>query len=147
MRLDYPLLAQNCNTVLGYLFKTSDTFSLTANLIRPYSQIPPACRADPLLLPLAKDLLSYETNPHGWPGTQTYGRHKVLLTYQARRTARCAVQSWPNVFELQDTLPEDLCFYRKGEAWFITVTHEKLAWAEVQSRQDEAFFRPFALDL
>ena len=65
------------------------------------------------------------------------------MRYHACAHARDVVLSWPNPFEaVAHGLPEDICFYRRGEVWFATVTHERLAEARLDTAGDAALFQP-----
>jgi hypothetical protein len=46
----------------------------------------------------------------------------------------------PNIFiPLENDLPEDVCFFRNGIAWFVTISHEKMAFMQNPSKADLDF--------
>ena len=82
-----------------------------------------------------------------WPGKYGHDPHEAYVRYRASAQARDVVLSWPNPFEaVAHSLPEDICFYRRGEVWFATVTHERLAEVRLDNAGDAALFQPLDSD-
>ena len=86
------------------------------------------CIHDALLRSLAPFLTAQRAGIREWPGTQTRDCHRVLNMYRACAAARDRLKAMGNVFDIEQRLPEDLCFYRAGQAVFYTVTHEEMAF-------------------
>lgn len=144
IELDYDALVQNVDSVLDYVFRRADSFSIVTDLIKPYSALPPRCKQDKWTAELQRDMVSQTVRAREWPGTTTRSLHKVLSFYKACSRTKAVVKAWPNAFlALESVLPEDICFYRNGEFWFGTTSHEVTASVLIFSAEDETFFRPF----
>ena len=142
--LDYSMLIKETVEVLAYVFRRSDSFSVVTDLTKPYSKIPPRCRQDEWTINLQPYLISQNVGAKEWPGVRNRNCHKVLSFYRACKQTEAIVQAWPNVFQACEyRLPEDICFYRDGTAWFATTSHERTADALALSMEEEAFFYPF----
>lgn len=142
--LDYSVLVKAVNKVLKYAFERSDSFSIVTDLAKPYSKRPPCCKQDEWTAGLQGYLISQEVGAKEWPGIHNRNGHKVLSFYKACGQTEAIVQAWPNAFQAcKFGLPEDICFYRDGKAWFATTSHEGTADAWRLSEEDEAFFRAF----
>ena len=142
--LDVDALIQNADEILEYVFQRSDSFSIVTDLIKPYSKMPPCCKQDQWTSDLQSYLISQTVGAKEWPGVKNRNGHKVLSTYKACKQTKAIVQTWTNVFQACEyNLPEDICFYRDGIAWFGTTSHERTADVMVLSKEDERFFSPF----
>lgn len=142
--LDYDMLIQNSGEVLEYVFRRADSFSIVTDLIKPYSALPPRCKQDKWTADLQSYMISQAVGAREWPGVINRNCHKVLSTYKACRQAKAIVKAWPNVFQaLEHNLPEDICFYRDGQVWFGTTSHEGMADVSILTKEDEAFFQAF----
>lgn len=125
--LNYAALEREGCGALDALFAISDAFSLIATTKHPYAE-KIRCVHDALLLPLAPFLTVQKAGIHDWPGTQTRGCHNVPNMYRACAAARDLLKAMGNVFDIEQGLPEDLCFYRAGQVVFYSVTHEEMAF-------------------
>lgn len=142
--LDYSALVKAANKVLKYAFERSDSFSIVTDLAKPYVKRPPRCKQDEWTAELQSYLISQEVGAKEWLGIRNRNCHKVLSFYKACSQTKAIVQAWPNAFQAcKFGLPEDICFYRDGNAWFATTSHEGTADAWRLSKEDEAFFRAF----
>ena len=143
IRLRYEAMAERHAEVLRYLFRTSEEFSFHTRRLKPFSETDQRLAHDAALAPLSEEMTLRKSGMENWPGK--YGRdpHEAYVCYRASAQARDVVLSWPNPFEaVERGLPEDICFYRRGEVWFATVTHERLAEARLDTAGDAALFQP-----
>ena len=112
---------------LDALFAASDAFSLVTVTKHPYAERI-YCVHDALLQPLAPFLIAQKAGVREWLYTQTRDCHRALNMYRACAAARERLKVMGNIFDIAQGLPEDLCFYRAGQAAFYTVTHEEMAF-------------------
>ena len=143
IRLHYEALVERHAEVLRCLFRTSDEFSFHTRRLRPFSETDQRLAHDAALAPLSGEMTLRKSGMENWPGK--YGRdpHGAYVRYRASARAREVVLSWPDPFEaVERGLPEDISFYRRGEVWFATVTHERLAEARLDAAGDAALFLP-----
>ncbi len=120
--INYADIADKYIEVLKYCLKFSDSFSVITNVKKPYSKTPPICEHAPLDwdLCLAKQVVGIKK----WPGTETRDNKKVMNVYNSRKF-RTTITDLPNLFlPCENNLPEDICFYRNEEPWFVTISHE-----------------------
>ena len=59
--------------------------------------------------------------------------------YRACAAARDLLKAMGNVFDIEQGLPEDLCFYRAGQVVFYSVTHEEMAFAAADLADEKRF--------
>lgn len=141
--LEYGALQNDYQAVLKYLFRAADSFSVITTTARPFSE-KPALAHDGMLAPLEGHLIKRVVGCRKWPGTETRDTHKVLCLYTANSRSRDIVSEWGNMFKAPErSLPEDICFYRKGEPFFATVSHERTACIMNFTKGDDAFFRKY----
>lgn len=142
VQLNYDSLLAQYERVIAYLFETSDSFSVVADLKKPYLEIPPNIRQDRFAEQLKDYALKQITDIHEWPeGIECHGRHKVLLVFRACKRAMKLICEQGNLLSAPlNGLPEDICFLRKGKAWFSTITHEKMAFVSLETPKDVEFF-------
>ena len=112
---------------LDALFAASDAFSLVTVTKHPYAERI-YCVHDALLQPLAPFLIAQKAGVREWLYTQTRDCHRALNMYRACAASRERLKVMGNIFDIAQGLPEDLCFYRAGQAAFYTVTHEEMAF-------------------
>ena len=124
-KLDYSVIAANYRQVLQYASTTADSFSVITDHLKPYNVIPPRCKHDEILESIKGNLVNQAVGVTSWPGTKTSARHKVLNLYQITKKTKEWLIGCPNLFLLSESLPQDICFYRKGEVWLYSTTHEK----------------------
>jgi hypothetical protein len=77
-----------------------------------------------------------------WPGTKLFWEQATLYTYHLNNeTAYLLYTSEDNLFRwLLPHLPEDLVFYKNSKPFFVSITHEKDAYFELEGKE-EAFLR------
>ena len=136
--LNYAALEREGCGALDALFAISDAFSLIATTKHPYAE-KIRCVHDALLRPLAPFLTAQKAGIHDWPGTQTRSCHNVPNMYRACAAARDLLKAMGNVFDIEQRLPEDLCFYRAGQVVFYSVTHEEMAFAAADLADEKRF--------
>lgn len=141
--LNYGMLCVNFIEVLDYCFKNSDSFSLITTLKKPYTTIPPICEHNSIIECWKNCLINIISDIKKWPGTETKCNHKVMLIYNAKKFRR-TYRDIPNFFlAIEQNLPEDICFYRDGEVWLYTVTHERSATMVSSTRLDFDFLKSY----
>lgn len=134
------LIEKKCE-VIKYAVKTSDTFTLISNQVKPYSLIPPKCEFDDTMSILKPYIVNQIVGIKKWPGTETRANHKVMTIYKSCSQAGKLLCLLSNIFlPLQNNLPEDICFYRNNDCWFETISHEKLAFGFELTKNDLMFF-------
>ena len=116
--------------IIEYAGKFSDSFSLITSLSKPYTKIPPNCTHDHILNLFEPYLINQKVGIKEWPGTITRDNHRVMNVYRSCKEARSILFELPNIFVISNGLPQDICFYRKDNVWFATVTHENMAYME-----------------
>lgn len=126
--INYSDIIKNYMSVMQYCLKFSDSFSVITNLKKPYSKKHTVCEHDDVInkwdFCLEKQIIGIKK----WPGTETKDTHKVMNIYNSRKF-RTNVSDVPNFFSpIEYGLPEDICFYRNGVVWFVTISHEKMAF-------------------
>ena len=127
--LNFNLIADYYKEVINYCGKYSETFSIITMLKKPYSKIPPNCKHSAVLEPFHPYLIKQIIGVLEWPGTVIKGTNKMILNmYSCCR---------------ENNLPEDICFYRDKKPWFVTISHEKIAYLTSSTKQDDLFFRDF----
>lgn len=136
--LNYAALERDGCGALDVLFDVSDAFSLVTVTRHPYAERN-CCIHDALLRLLAPFLTAQRAGIREWPGTQTRDCHRVLNMYRACAAARDRLKAMGNVFDIEQRLPEDLCFYRAGQAVFYTVTHEEMAFIAADLAHEARF--------
>lgn len=143
--LNFNLIADYYKEVINYCGKYSETFSIITMLKKPYSKIPPNCKHSAVLEPFHPYLIKQIIGVLEWPGTVIKGTNKMILNmYSCCRDTRTLLAELPNMFfPLENNLPEDICFYRDKKPWFVTISHEKIAYLTSSTKQDDLFFRDF----
>ena len=140
INIKYSELVESYIKVIDYLGKYSDSFSLITNLKKPYSRRPPNCEHDEILQHIRPYLEKEIIGIKEWPGTMTKENHKVMCIYKSCKETRAFFHTASNLFmAIQNHMPEDICFYRKNEPWFVTVSHEQLAFMLKPTKEDIDF--------
>ncbi len=77
-----------------------------------------------------------------WPGTKLFWEQATLYIFHLNNeTAYLLYTSENNLFKwLFPHLPEDLVFYKNNKPLFVSITHEKEAYFELED-SEEAFLR------
>lgn len=139
--LNYLDISEKYLITLKYCLKNSDTFSVITNLKKPYSNVTPICEHDAVLVFWKSCLVEQIIGIKKWPGTQTKDTHKVMNVYNSRKF-RTTFTNLPNFFSaIENNLPEDICFYRNGDVWLSTISHEKLAFVSNATKSDIVFLK------
>lgn len=146
MKLKYSLITEKEHEIIQYCAKYSDTFSVVSKIKKPYTKIPHIYLHMEVLTPLEPYLVQQVVGAREWPGTSASAdNHRVLNYYQCCKETRAQLKKISNLFlPLEYNLPEDICFYRGGEPFFASVSHEKIAFLLATTQQDVAFFQEYA---
>ena len=143
LKIEYSLLLENYRTIIHYAAKTSDSFSIITEQIKPYGVTPPKCKHDAFLAPIYGCLDHQIVGAKTWPGTNTSAKHMVMNLYRMTKVTQKWLDEIPNPFLLCDNKPQDICFYRKAEALMYAVTHENEAVVVNPTDEDIRFFSQF----
>ncbi len=147
LAINYRDLINQYENVINYAMKTSDVFSVVSFKSKPYSVEIPITDNDELMKVLEEALIKKFVNSKGWPGTETRDNHRVISIYKCCRYSREELLKMPNFFfAFKDNLPEDICFYRNGIAWFVTTSHEEYAWIYNATIEDVKFLEANGID-
>ena len=145
--IKYQDLIMQYESIIRYATKTSDVFSVVAFQKKPYSAIPPCTDSDELLKRLEPNLVNKVISKKGWPGTETRCNHRVICIYECCKFSRNELLDMPNFFSAAKIgIPEDICFYRSGVAWLVTVSHEEYAFMYFSTKEDIAFLKENAIE-
>lgn len=140
-RINYSDIVEKYWDVIKYCLKNSDSFSVITSVRRPYSKRKPVIEHEAILEGWKPYLIEQIAGIKEWPGTKTDEKHKMMNAYSSREF-RKNVEEIPNLFIAKEyNLPEDICFYRKGEPWFSTTTHEEIAYMNMATNQDIEFMK------
>jgi len=140
LNINYENLISYYEKVIKFAIKTSDVFSIIAYQKKPYSVIPPFTDNDEFLEKLEPHLVNKKAGIRNWPGSATNNNHRVLCVYNCCNLSRNELLQLPNFFlAIENNMPEDICFYRKGVAWLVTVSHEEYAFMYNSTEEDIAF--------
>lgn len=135
-------LLANYNQIIKYVSKNSDSFSIISNLNKPYSRKPPNFEHEEITKTLEPFLKQYFVGIKKWPGTITKDNHKIMIIYRLCTESRKLLREMPNLFlPLENNLPEDICFFRNQNPWFITISHENTAFIEDATKEDILFLK------
>jgi hypothetical protein len=127
IEIDFNDAIAQSSAILEYCTKNADSFSFITMLKRPYSKIPPILEHDDLLRGISTFLIRQVIGLREWPGTRmfTVEFHKVLNQYRISKQTREFIMSQTQIINpIPFSLPEDICFYRNGIPWLVTVSHE-----------------------
>ena len=142
VNVSFDDLLTEYKTVIQYISDSSDSFSVISNLQRPYSQVPPNFRHNEIMKTFEPFLAQYLVGIKHWPGTITKDNHKVMIIYRSCNESRKLLNKMPNFFlPTENGLPEDICFYRNQDPWFVTISHERSAFITNATKEDIAFFK------
>lgn len=67
-----------------------------------------------------------------WPGTTLIGHEADVYYFRCSpELAGLLAETSGSLYAwTQPWLPEDLCFFRNGKKWLVTVSHEKMGWIQ-----------------
>ena len=135
--------------ILMYLFEHSDTFSILVKIEKPYSRMPPNFRNTNLQKNLNPYILKYYYNRDQWPVSfLTKRKHQIMAVYTISPACRKEFEKETDLFfSAENNYWEDLCFYKKGKVWFITILHEKIAYTDNCNANDLDFWRKVGIKL
>ena len=140
MKLNYNHLKEEYIEVINYATKTCDVFSIITNQRKPYSKLPPVCDYENTLNKLESSLVKQIVGIKAWPASASKDNHKVMNIYSCNKISRMSLMALPNIFDaINNSLPEDICFYREGIAWLVTVTHEEYGFIYYENKNDINF--------
>ncbi len=140
-RIKYEDIVDRYETVLLYCLKNSDSFSVITTVRRPYSKKRPIIEHEEVLNEWEPFLLDQVVGIKEWPGTKTNETHRMMNVYSSREIRR-NIDKFPNLFLATElNLPEDICFYRKENPWFITTSHENMATMSGYIKSDLEFMQ------
>ena len=140
--VEYNDLLANYNEIIKYVGKNSDSFSMISNLNKPYSKNPPSFEHEKAVIAFEPFLEQYFVGIKKWPGTITKENHKVMLLFRLCKESRKLLKETANLFlPFENGLPEDVCFYRNQNPWFVTVSHEKMAFIADATKEDVSFLK------
>lgn len=137
---DYETIVEKESLLIPYLVKNSNSFSVLPIIKRPYSQMPPDFNYNAQFSPFA---IKYLFDRKDWPVPYlSHLKHQIMVLCRCCKESRNMLASLPNLFlPLEHGLPEDICFYRDRKAWFVTISHEKMASAYNVTNTDITFFK------
>ena len=110
MTVNYDDIIDNESSVIDYLMKKSDSFSVTVIIKNPYSQQPPIFEQSKQFNRfVTKYYFDYETWPVDFLGRM---KHQILIMCSCNKESRKMLSEMPNIFLPESNMPEDICFYR-----------------------------------
>ena len=137
MTVNYDDLVENESCMIDYLMKSSNSFSVTVILKKPYSQQTPMFeQSDQFNQFIIKYYYDYKTWPVDFLGRM---KHQILIMCRCNKGSRNMLSKMPNLFLPEINIPEDICFYRNEKLWFATVSHERLAYIFNAEKEDLEF--------
>ena len=135
-RIEYEDIVDRHEAILLYCLKNSDSFSVITTVRRPYSKKRPIIEHEEVLNEWEPFLLDQVVGIREWPGTKTNEKHKMMNMYSSRDVRR-NIAKFPNLFlAVKYNLPEDICFYRNRNPWFVTTSHENNAFMDMGTDYD-----------
>lgn len=138
--LRYSDIVENKKTMIEFLVKRSNCFSVVVKIKKPYSQMPPVFNYDRQLQPYVKQYIFQEkdwlVDFLGKP------RHQIMVVCNSCRGSRDELLQIPNVFLPAENIePEDICFYRDDRLWFATISHERIAFVIDATEEDVVYLK------
>ena len=141
MEINYRDLITNYDHIIKYALQNSTSFSMIFHSEKPHTQSPPKYYegeteiAQLLGACLERQIIGIKK----WPGNGSRSNNRVCNIYTSCSKAQKALLK-VNLFDATHaSLPEDICFYRKDMAWFVTVSHEFLAFMYFEGQTDIDF--------
>lgn len=143
--LKYSLLTTKEIEVLQYCAKNADSFSIISKIKKPYTKIPRTYIHMSTLAPFEPYLIKQVVGAREWAGVREgVDNHRILNYYRCCKETRALLKEVPHLLlPLEYNLPEDICFYRKENPFFVTISHEKFALLVAPTQQDTTFFQEF----
>lgn len=100
-KIAYDILIKNYRTIIHYAAKTSDSFSVVTEQVKPFSIVPPKCKHDEILNSIADYLIKQVVGVKSWPGTKTSANHMVLNIYRMAKSTRNWLNESPNLLYIE----------------------------------------------
>ena len=91
-------------------------------------------------------IIKYIFERQDWP-VDFFGKlkHQIMVVCRCCKESRIQLLQLPNIFlPIENDMPEDICYYRNGNLWFATISHEKMAFMVDATNKDVAFFMKMA---
>ncbi len=140
VKINYEDIVNKEKEIINFIAKNSDCFSFVVKIKKPYSQIPPVYNYSDLLNPHSLKYLFYKED---WPIDYiSQDKHKIMIKYRCNSESRKTLLKIPSLFSPKENdEPEDICFYRNGKLWFLTISHEKIAIMIKATENDIEFMK------
>lgn len=137
MIVNYDNLVDKVSTVVDYLMRNSDSFSVTVIIEKPYSRQPQRFNQCEQFRDF---IIEYYFDYKTWP-VDFLGRlkHQILILCRCNKESREMLLKMPNIFIPENNMPEDICFYRNSKLWLATVSHERIAYIFDARKEDLDF--------
>lgn len=86
------------------------------------------------LQPYIKEIRKQEE----WPGTRLFGHYADVYYFDCTRELQeILVTKVDRLYDwMLPELLEDLCFYKEGEEWLVTIAHENIGFIKTRQRQE-----------
>jgi hypothetical protein len=76
------------------------------------------------------------------PDTGTSFKHSNIIYFECNKHTEAILQTANSVLDWDGkTLPEEICFYRNGEKWFVCVCHERYLFIYNETKDDIIFLK------
>ena len=76
------------------------------------------------------------------PDTGSSFQHSDIVHIECNKFTSTVLKNAYSVFDWNgELLPEELCFYRNGEKWFVCISHEKCSFIYCENNDDLAFLK------
>ncbi|WP_270168634.1 hypothetical protein [Paenibacillus sp. SYP-B4298] len=81
-----------------------------------------------------------------WPGTRLFGHYADVYYFDCKgELLEILLTKVDRLYEwMQPGLLEDLCFYKNGEEWLVTIAHENEGFIKTTERQEILKIREIA---
>ncbi len=145
IKINYQNIIEKEKTIINFLAKNSDFFSVLVLIKKPYSQNPPVFNFSDKFTPFLKECLPYRKD---WPiNFSGQLKHQIMIICDCCRKSRMELMEMPNLFTpIEYNAPEDICFFRNNQPWFATISHEKLAFMLEPKDEDLKFLKKNSID-
>lgn len=131
--LDVNMNDKQYRSFIKYAVSTCDSFSLVFE----------KNKQEYILKELYNSIEEFVLNKkNGWrhPDTGTTFYNADIIYFKCNKWTSGFLQTAYNVLDWNgENFPEELCFYRNGEKWFVCITHEKLLFIYNETKDDIAF--------
>ena len=128
MNIDYSKVEKKYKEFLIYAMRGADSFSVVTRISCKQNNKKYEYEHDQILNGIIDLLIERTINARSWPGTKTNEKGLVLNMYRTSKRASELFCNAPNLFVWENEMPEDICFYKNGKPWIVTVTHERIVF-------------------